>query len=162
ITKEFETVGGFAVNLPEGRLAGFTADGEVAAAAYDRPAYSLMDVTVPTVKADVARQSYGLDGSGIAIAVIDSGINDDHEDLRTTRSGQGGGGKSRVVYAENFVANEPTVKDLYGHGTHVAGIIAGDGSASTGNTSYRTMMGIAPQANLINLRVLDSKGVGSE
>jgi serine protease AprX len=48
-----------------------------------------------------------------------------------------------------------------GHGTHVAGIIAGNGAASTGSVYYRTFYGIARRANIINIRVLDGKGQGT-
>ena len=52
--------------------------------------------------------------------------------------------------------------DLYGHGTHVAGIVAGNGADSICTTCTRTMKGIAPNANLINLRVLDENGNGTD
>ena len=52
--------------------------------------------------------------------------------------------------------------DLYGHGTHVAGIVAGNGADSTCTTCTRTVKGIAPNANLINLRVLDENGNGTD
>src|SRR5439155_13764323 len=116
-----------------------------------------MDVNRRSVRADVA-QNAGLNGSGIGIAVIDSGITL-HEDLCLDPN-LGINSPSRVVYSQNFVESEPTTNDLYGHGTHVAGIIAGNGSASLGGkVSFR---GLAPMANLINLRVLDSQGQGAE
>src|SRR5207245_6005593 len=52
--------------------------------------------------------------------------------------------------------------DQYGHGTHVAGIIAGNAAGSTGPSYTHTFRGIAPNANLINLRVLDQNGQGSD
>ena len=48
--------------------------------------------------------------------------------------------------------------DAYGHGTHVAGILAGDGGKSTGLLYTRTFLGIAPGSKIVNLRVLDSEG----
>src|SRR5262249_47120861 len=107
-------------------------------------------------------QSFGLDGSGISVAIIDSGINDSHEDLQSNRPGNGNGGQSRVIYSQNFVEGESTTKDLFGHGTHVAGIVAGDGTASSGKSSYRSIKGIATRANLVNFRVLNAQGEGSE
>ena len=52
--------------------------------------------------------------------------------------------------------------DQYGHGTHVAGIIGGDGNKSTGTSDFYTFEGIAPNVNLINLRVLDQNGPGTD
>jgi serine protease AprX len=49
-----------------------------------------------------------------------------------------------------------------GHGTHVAGIVAGNGSASSQPGAFRTFKGIAPNANLLDLRVLDLNGLSSD
>jgi serine protease AprX len=83
--------------------------------------------------------SEGLDGSGVAIAVVDSGIAS-HPDLAGRQIDGPGGGE-----------------DDYGHGTHVAGLIAGDGSASAG-----AYMGMAPGATIIDLDVSDSEGMAYE
>lgn len=95
-----------------------------------------------TAGVDVAA-SRGLTGKGIGVAVIDSGISA-HPDLAP-----------RVVYRESFISGLNT--DAYGHGTHVAGIIAGNGSASAG-----AVRGVAPGVNLIDLRALDAQGVSSD
>ena len=92
----------------------------------------------------------GYDGSGIGVAVIDSGIDAEHFDLR-------GGGQRRTVASVDFVGRGPS-NDPYGHGTHVAGIIAGNGSSSS--QLPRGYAGIAPGASLLNLRVLDESGHG--
>src|SRR5437660_3617656 len=68
----------------------------------------------------------------------------------------------RVVYSPNVGPGTTDTSDLYGHGTHVAGIIAGAGWFSTGSNFTHTFKGIAPNANIINLRVLDQNGVGSD
>jgi serine protease AprX len=86
----------------------------------------------------------GINGTGITVAVIDSGIDKNHPDLI-----------GKVVAEKNFLADEITADDLLGHGTMVAGIIAGSGAASNG--SYR---GIAPGAKLISVKVIDGKGDG--
>ncbi|HEU4435223.1 MAG TPA: S8 family peptidase, partial [Pyrinomonadaceae bacterium] len=90
-----------------------------------------------------------LDGSGIGIAILDSGIDTGHASFLN------GSNSVRVVYSEDFT-NEGRTDDPYGHGTHVASLAAGNGRISNGE--YR---GIAPNANLINLRVLNSQGVGT-
>jgi serine protease AprX len=69
---------------------------------------------------------------------------------------------SRIVYSESFVPKVSSAADQYGHGTHVAGIVAGNGAASTGSGYAKTFRGIAPNARLINLRVLDANGAGTD
>src|SRR5262249_12145129 len=111
----------------------------------------------------------GLDGSGVGIAVLDSGIMASHADFA-------GGllGLSRVSAAvdvassnnflrsfENLLAlHLPLVsgnEDAYGHGAHVAGV---DARRNIGSGSSRGLDGIAPSANLIDVRVLDGLGLG--
>jgi serine protease AprX len=108
------------------------------------------------VMADAAAQQYSLDGTGVGIAVIDSGITD-HPDLHDAN------GNSRVVYSQSFVNGDPTTADAYGHGTHVTGIAAGNGAASVPGSGYSIQFsGIAPNAQIINLRVLDQSGAGTD
>jgi serine protease AprX len=117
-----------------------------------------MDYAVPAVSADVALK-YGYDGRGITVAVIDSGILDSHPDL------EGSHGASRVVYEENFVTgakDRTKAPDEYGHGTHVAGILGGDASMSSGPGYTRTFRGVAPQVRFVDLKVLDRFGVGRD
>src|SRR5713226_8693266 len=65
-------------------------------------------------------------------------------------------------YNQNFDPSASTTSDLYGHGTHVAAIIAGNGGSSTCGNCDVTFRGIAPNANLINLRVLDQNGSATD
>jgi subtilisin family serine protease len=84
----------------------------------------------------------GLTGTGVTVAVLDSGIRASHPDLA-----------GKVVEALDFTGTQPEVDDDAGHGTHVAGIIAGTGAASDGR--YR---GIAHDARLLNGKVCFSDG----
>lgn len=90
--------------------------------------------------------SQGINGSGVTVAVLDSGIDRNHPDLI-----------DKVIGEVNFIRSEETTSDLLGHGTMCAGIIAGSGEASGGR--YR---GIAPGAKLLNVRVIDSGGEGQD
>src|SRR5690349_20663659 len=117
----------------------------------DRKNKSAWDDAPQPVNDQIARQSYGVDGTGIGIAVIDSGVYQ-HDDLQSADMKS-----SRIVYSESFVPGNSSANDAYGHGTHVAGILAGNGHDSAGR-----FYGIAPNANSINLRVLDANGGGSD
>ena len=96
----------------------------------------------------------GATGDNIGVAVVDTGIEPDHADFKTAP-----GGSSRVT--ANVVTN-PYAKnpgDSYGHGTHVAGIIGGNGAnrASTDALDGK-YAGVAPTANLINVKIADEQG----
>jgi serine protease AprX len=88
-----------------------------------------------------------VNGAGIVVAVIDSGVSP-HAALA-----------KKVVANVSLVTGDPSVLDAFGHGTHVAGIIAGNGAAAIGVTGLYTG-GIAPGARIINVRVLGANGVG--
>ena len=106
------------------------------------------------VGANLATNVFGLDGTGIGIAVIDSGANND-EDVKNLQ------GQSRFVYQTSLVPNSDP-NDHYGHGTHVSGILAGNGHKSKTNNSTYLVRGIAPNANLISIKVLNDTGVGTD
>ena len=121
----------------------------------DRPLQGAMNLAAPAVGADIAR-SMGFDGSGVGVAVIDSGI------TPVGDLGIPGSKGNRIVYSQNFDPSANTTNDLYGHGTHVAGIIAGNGALSTCGNCDVTFRGIAPNASIINLRVLDANGSATD
>jgi serine protease AprX len=94
-------------------------------------------------------------GTGIGIAMVDSGIVD-REDLMDAR------GHTRIVYSQSLISGDNTAADTYGHGTHVAGLLAGNGRKSTGSRFDYTVQGLASNANLISLRVLDTNGMSDD
>ena len=85
----------------------------------------------------------GIRGYGVTVAVLDSGVGL-HPDL-----------KQRVIGFQDFVHDKKSPYDDLGHGTHVSGIIAGEGLMSGGQYT-----GVAPQANLVMLKVLNNDGTG--
>src|SRR5215467_9873536 len=121
----------------------------------DRTLTPTLSNAAPAVNAFAAWQS-GYTGRGIGVALIDSGVAA-HADLK-------GGllGGSRVVWNQSFVPDNSSATDQYGHGTHIAGLIAGNGASSTGKNYTKTFEGIAPGASLVNLRVLDQNGAGTD
>src|SRR5579884_3149164 len=114
------------------------------------------EFTVGSSGANTTFQQYSLTGNGITVAVVDGGMNAWHRDLVDPISGN-----TRVLAGVNFVPTASKPNDDCGHGTHVAGIIAGNGACSTGSAFYRTFYGIARKANLVNVRVLDENGKSS-
>jgi subtilisin family serine protease len=116
----------------------------IAAIALDGIAEATLDTSVPQVGAPDA-WDLGLDGGGVTIAVLDTGIDAEHGDF-----------SGKITASRNFT-EAPTDGDLYGHGTHVASIAAGTGDRSGG--TYR---GVAPGAALLNGKVLDDDGGGWE
>ena len=139
-----------AASLPNAAVLTLAASELVNRIALDRLMLGFTERTSATVGADTVRQQLGYDGAGVGVAVIDSGIAW-HNDL----SDPAAPGTQRVDQFVNFVSGESQPYDDYGHGTHVAGIIAGNGADSNG---ART--GIAPRARLLVLKVLDRKGRG--
>ena len=108
-------------------------------------AFALPSAFLATVKAN----QLPLNGQNITVAVVDSGISTRNDDFKS-------GTNSRII-VERYFGNKTSAKDEHGHGTHVAGIIGGNGLASGG--IYR---GVAPGVNLINLRVADKDGMTYE
>ncbi|HZU22699.1 MAG TPA: S8 family serine peptidase, partial [Terriglobales bacterium] len=124
----------------------------------DRQLSTLLSNAAPAINAQAAWNA-GYTGAGVGVALIDSGVNS-HKDL--TSSGFLGLTTSRIVYSQDFVPGTWSAADQYGHGTHIAGLIAGNGASSTGSAYTRTFKGIAPGANIVNLRVLDANGAGTD
>jgi serine protease AprX len=159
LRRELRLIRSGAYSLSASEVSDLATDPDVAYISLDRPVHSLgtgrivpaIDYHNETMNTPWAWEQ-GLDGSGIGVAVIDSGIAN-VSDLD----------KNRVVYSQDFVGdNGGSSDDLYGHGTHVSGIIAGTGKNSRGLGNQYTFQGIAPGVNLIDLRVLDSTGAGTD
>jgi subtilisin family serine protease len=95
-------------------------------------------------------QLAGLDGRGVTVAVLDSGIAD-HAALKD-------GTASRIAARADFTGEASALRDPYGHGSHVAGLISGNGALAPAG---RPLSGAAPKAKLADVRVLRSDGTGS-
>ena len=128
----------------------------------DLEVHAMLDTSVGDIGAKYVWDTYGYDGSGITIAIIDTGIDashvalDDLDDDPTTWD-------PKVIAFKDFVnglddldaSDGMDAYDDNGHGTHVAGIAAG-----TGAPDY-LYIGVAPKANLVGIKVLDSSGSGT-
>ena len=155
--RSLNIINGKVVQLPKGQLKKLADYPGVDRIVYDRPTAGEMNRVAVTVGARAVQQTYGYRGAGIGVAVIDSGITTWHDDLTyqgsswlvKTKNGQ------RVAAFVDFVNGRTSPYDDNGHGTHVAGIIAGNGYDSLG-----VRAGIAPDAHLLSLKVLDQNGRG--
>jgi serine protease AprX len=156
LTTKLHSIKAAAFRIPVSALAQLEKDPDVLYVTPDRPVHmSGYESFAAAVEADIAAQQYGFDGTGIGVAVIDSGIAD-HSDFRNASG-------TRVVHSESFVVGNTSAVDAYGHGTHVSGIIGGNGAASGAGSGYaKQIVGMAPNVNLINLRVLDQNGAGTD
>ena len=147
-----DVINGSVFRIPASMLPQLEQDPDIAYVSPDRKTIHLSQedwVLDATQSTGVINAGYT--GYGIGVAVIDSGIRTSHPDLMNLNTGY-----SRVVYSQSFIPGLDA-SDQYGHGTHVAGIIAGNGYVSNGY-----MQGVASRVNLINLRVLDGNGAGTD
>ncbi|HEX8686124.1 MAG TPA: S8 family serine peptidase, partial [Pyrinomonadaceae bacterium] len=154
VRRELRNLGMAVVELPASAVEALASFEEVSYASLDQETEVLGHVTRTTGDDAATAQAYSsisqLDGTGVGIAVVDSGIYDAHAAFLDAA-----GTASRVVFNKNFVTTEARTDDPYGHGTHVAGLAAGFDRVKGGAYS-----GVATDARLIDLRVLDSKGKG--
>jgi serine protease AprX len=150
ITRPLPLIGGFAASVPDDGLpmlagdptiAGLSVDARVEMASSGMDVYDVFDPSLVWRKAiRLSQLPSGIDGSGVTVAMIDTGVAR-HEDFG-----------HRVVARVDFTPGGAG-DDQYGHGTHLAGVIAGDGGASGGK-----WRGVAPGAELVSVKVAGADG----
>jgi len=146
IRYELPLINAYAVEIPGGKLNDIARSDAIHYIADDMRIRSTMDIASRVVEADKA-QAQGYTGKDVGIAILDTGVYP-HPDLTRPRN--------RLIAFKDFVNDKGSPYDDNGHGTFVAGIAAGNGYASQGK--YK---GIAPQANIIGVKVMDARGDGS-
>ena len=155
--RRLELINGRVIEVPNGLLKKLADHPAIARIDDDRPTTGLMSHVTALTGARTVHRSYGFDGAGIGVAVIDSGVTSWHDDL--TYAGNSAAvqiqGNQRVAAFADFVNGASSPYDDNGHGTHVSGIIAGNGYDSRGSNA-----GIAPAAHVVSLKVLDRDGRG--
>jgi len=152
LVRRLDLVKALHMRVPQKALSGLAHNPLVKYISADRPIGGSLDYVAAAVQASAVWTS-GWTGDGIAVAVVDSGIVDHADFANYNCTG------SRIVYRESFLEGDTSTTDTYGHGTHVAGIIAGNGACSPSSWVFK---GMAPRAKLVVLRALDGAGCGSD
>jgi serine protease AprX len=156
ITRRLGIINGQVLDLPNHVLRQLEARPEIFRVHYNRPIAAHDFRTSIATGTRVVQQGLGLTGAGVGVAVIDSGITAWHNDLAGRTPVAYPYGDQRVAAFVDFVNGATAPYDDEGHGTHVAGIIAGNGHDSLGRHT-----GVAPDAALVALKVLDANGRGT-
>ena len=139
-------INGCACEMNINAILELTADPDIEYISYDSKVFAVMDVARKAIGADLVLNT-GYTGKNVTVAIIDTGISPHADLIYPTK---------RIVGFKDFVNNEARMYDDNGHGTHCAGILAGNGYASKGK--YK---GIAPEANILSIKVLDENGNGN-
>ncbi len=140
-SRTFRLLPAAALSIPSQVIEELSRDPNVEMIWPDLPVHSCLDESVPLIRAPQVWND-GYTGKGVKVAIVDTGIDPYHPDFA-----------GRIAAMVDFTGEG--ARDLDGHGTHVAGIVAGSGQASGGK--YR---GVAPESAIYSAKVLDSRGLG--
>jgi len=155
VTHLYRVFPAIAARLPARQVQRLAADDVVERLWLDFRVRAFLDKAVPAIGGPTAWEA-GFTGKGVTVAVLDTGIDTEHPDFG-----------DRIVAASNWLkspgqgdsglwgSRDRSATDGNGHGTHIAGIVGGDGAASDGR--YR---GVAPEASLLVGKVLYDDGSG--
>ncbi|MEE8401902.1 MAG: S8 family serine peptidase, partial [Candidatus Hydrothermarchaeaceae archaeon] len=151
VKREYSIFEGMAAEISASKIKALASNPNVELIVEDRQFKAFLTESVPLINADdVWNKTYAgtkITGIGQTVCVIDSGVDYTHPDL----GGEKGPG-FKVLGGHDFVNDDNDPIDDNGHGTHVAGIIAANG----------TLKGVAPDANIIAIKALDEFGLGFE
>src|SRR5258705_12538613 len=137
----FNTMGLISAEMPLSRIRDLQYDDDIAYVSPDRPIASHGHVEQTTGASDVRTQVAGftsINGTGVGIAVLDSGIDNSHNLIKASQ------GRPSVVYSRTYTGIAGN-KDYYGNGTHVASLLAGSPAFKTDYYG-----GVAPETSLIS------------
>src|SRR4051794_26414070 len=173
VVRDLHVIRGLGVRLPPGALGRLATKPGVAAVTLNAPVRpsaapsrpkrtdwdtrSLATEFPETTRADKAwtAPNSPATGAGVTVAVLDTGIAGDLPDFQTSQTDQ----TSRVVASVVTHPDATTATDRYGHGTHVAGLLAGNGHAlPASDPLVDRYVGSAPQAKLVSVKVSDDHG----
>jgi serine protease AprX len=172
--RRLNLIQGRVLRIPNGLLKRLAEHPRVKQISLDRPATGDVGRTAATIGSRAVVDLMGYTGAGIGVAVIDSGISNWHDDFRIKSYGQTQPSlltlattslsatglvlptNQRIAHFKDFVNGRTAAYDDWGHGTHVSGIIAGNGYDSRG-----VREAIAPGAHIVALKALARDGSGS-
>jgi serine protease AprX len=155
--RQLNLIGAQVLELPNGQLKRLAGHPGVLSIHHDRPIGGSASRVAISSGARSVQQFLGYTGAGVGVAVVDSGVTAWHDDLTYNRNNAAVmmSNGQRVAAFVDFVNGRSAPYDDNGHGTHVSGIIAGNGYDSWGIRA-----GIAPESHLVSLKVLDVNGRG--
>lgn len=151
VVRRFHAAPALVGNVTAAGLKQLRTNPNVARVDLDRGGAGDLADSVPQINATLVQEDYGIDGSGVTVAVLDSGVDTDHPDLVASLAGEqcfcsGNGGC--CPGGGSTQSGPGAAEDDEGHGTHVAGIITSDGIVAPS--------GVAPGAGIVAVKVLDS------
>ena len=151
VDREFTIVNGFSATMTAGQIRALAASSSVFRIDENFEVHAVLDAANADTGALDARADFGVDGSGVTICITDTGLDATHEQFDTNPVGPG-------EFFDAINGQAAPYDDHY-HGTHVAGIAAGDG---TGALPFGPQFGgFAPGAQLVVAKVLNSSGSGT-
>ena len=148
VRRKFGIIPGFAGDLTAGQIRALAAHPPVLRVEEDFTVRGQLDSARRDFGADAARTSFGQNGSGVGVCVLDTGVDPAHEQF-----------DSKTIAFFDAVNGEASPYDDNGHGTHVSSIAAGDGVGSADAVLYA---GVAPQVDLHVAKVLAADNTGVE
>ena len=159
VTQDLSIVDGFAATLPASAIRELARASGVRVISLDRkvsvaggPDGGSPNSVYPKVVRSTNVNSLGVTGRGVTVAIVDTGITEVADLSGRVVPIQNGGVLGGTSPCKNF-SGESTCDDSYGHGTFIAGIIAGNGAASNGKWK-----GVAPQANVLSVKIAGANG----
>lgn len=157
LTHRWESIPAVAGVASLSGLARLAADPDVLQVDVDEPAYMASDEAAALMRVDEVR-GRGVTGKGVVVAVLDTGVDTDHPDIRDSLVGEAcfctsPSGAGCCPSGAATQAGAGSSEDDQGHGTNVTGVITSDGRVAP--------QGIAPDAQIVAIKVLDRTGAGS-
>jgi serine protease AprX len=161
VTRDLHIINGFGAQMPAAKAASLATEQGVRRvslnAAIKKTALKADDLATSYNGAIVSQKAWdgSYTGKGVGVAVIDTGIAGDLPDFRVSQSNTA----SRVIASAVVNPSASTSTDGFGHGTHIAGLIAGNGTyLDPKDPNYGQYAGVAPNANLISVKAGDEDG----